>query len=383
MEIKTIKKSIYYIIIKIIIYFIVPLLIFIVPLFLFYFYKPLYIFPNNLKLKYELYTDIKYNGNSKIYEYNEYLPYITLKYAHKVGEEYPFIGLAINLKKNKNFIDISKYNYIRIKINTTESCNMDIHILSFFDKYTRNEPLPNTSYITLIQEIPLWQHKEEYWLAIDDFKIPNWWYFYNNFSKHDKTIKKDLSKAEYIYLQSSEILPVNTMDTITITEISFHKKYKYLFILTGFIIIIYYLIIVVFHFVTNHYKGLYKKNYKIIVPYHDFNIDDYKGEDLKKIIIFIAKNYTDKNITIKKISVGTIVSQFKISILIKNNFKLTYPQYLNHIRIAEAKRLLKEIDRNVVDIAIAVGYKNVNHFNMIFKNYEGISPLKFRKDNNK
>ena len=59
---------------------------------------------------------------------------------------------------------------------------------------------------------------------------------------------------------------------------------------------------------------------------------------------------------------------------------MTFKQYLNKIRLSEAKRLLKETDRQIADIAYHVGYKNVTHFHRIFKQNEKISPNEYRKN---
>ena len=60
---------------------------------------------------------------------------------------------------------------------------------------------------------------------------------------------------------------------------------------------------------------------------------------------------------------------------------MTFRQYLNRIKIHESKRLLLETDRQVTDIAFRVGYKNVTHYNRIFKEMEEVSPNQFRKAN--
>ena len=57
----------------------------------------------------------------------------------------------------------------------------------------------------------------------------------------------------------------------------------------------------------------------------------------------------------------------------------TFKQYLNIIRITEAKRLLRETDNQITSCAYNVGYNNIPHFNRTFKQLEGISPKEYRK----
>ncbi|MGI9551203.1 MAG: AraC family transcriptional regulator [Aurantibacter sp.] len=56
--------------------------------------------------------------------------------------------------------------------------------------------------------------------------------------------------------------------------------------------------------------------------------------------------------------------------------------YITKWRIIEAKRLLKESDRSVGEIAEKVGYKSEAAFNRVFKKQVALTPLKFRKSVN-
>ena len=59
-------------------------------------------------------------------------------------------------------------------------------------------------------------------------------------------------------------------------------------------------------------------------------------------------------------------------------FKMSFKRYLTAIRMHEAKRLLQETDRLVIDIALTVGFNSISHFNRVFKASTHISPLEFR-----
>lgn len=59
-----------------------------------------------------------------------------------------------------------------------------------------------------------------------------------------------------------------------------------------------------------------------------------------------------------------------------------FNNYLDEIRITEAKRLLSLEEYKVYEVAEMVGYSNINYFHNKFKKYVGISPLNFKKKNN-
>lgn len=56
-----------------------------------------------------------------------------------------------------------------------------------------------------------------------------------------------------------------------------------------------------------------------------------------------------------------------------------FNNYLDKIRITEAKRLLAEDEYKVYEVAERVGYTNINYFHNKFKKYVGVSPLSYKK----
>ena len=57
----------------------------------------------------------------------------------------------------------------------------------------------------------------------------------------------------------------------------------------------------------------------------------------------------------------------------------TLRQYLNELRINDAKALLRNTDLSVTEIAFSVGFNNANYFSDLFKKEVGLPPLQFRK----
>lgn len=58
-----------------------------------------------------------------------------------------------------------------------------------------------------------------------------------------------------------------------------------------------------------------------------------------------------------------------------------FNNYLDEIRITEAKRLLACEEYKVYEVAEMVGYTNINYFHNKFKKYVGMSPLSYKKQN--
>lgn len=56
-----------------------------------------------------------------------------------------------------------------------------------------------------------------------------------------------------------------------------------------------------------------------------------------------------------------------------------FNNYLDRIRITEAKRLLETDKYKVYEVAEMVGYSNINYFHNKFKKYVGVSPLSYKR----
>ena len=63
---------------------------------------------------------------------------------------------------------------------------------------------------------------------------------------------------------------------------------------------------------------------------------------------------------------------------IKRKTGKTYTQLVQEKRLAQAAFLLRNTDRNVSDIALAVGYENISYFHRIFADAYGKSPRHYR-----
>ena len=54
-------------------------------------------------------------------------------------------------------------------------------------------------------------------------------------------------------------------------------------------------------------------------------------------------------------------------------------QYLTEIRMAKSRRLLRENDVDISEIATLVGYESPSSFSNVFKRWHGQSPIEYRR----
>ncbi|NGT26914.1 helix-turn-helix domain-containing protein, partial [Clostridium perfringens] len=56
-------------------------------------------------------------------------------------------------------------------------------------------------------------------------------------------------------------------------------------------------------------------------------------------------------------------------------------KYITDFRMNKAKEFLEEGNMKIVQVGKACGYENQSYFNRIFKNYFGVTPNQFKRNN--
>jgi two-component system, response regulator YesN len=94
-------------------------------------------------------------------------------------------------------------------------------------------------------------------------------------------------------------------------------------------------------------------------------------------IKYIEKNYAHK-LTLSEVAEKTYISQWHLSKLLNRQTGQNFSEILNHIRIKEAQKLLKDPSLRIGDIAEMVGFIDMAHFSRVFKKILGTSANEYR-----
>ena len=92
---------------------------------------------------------------------------------------------------------------------------------------------------------------------------------------------------------------------------------------------------------------------------------------------FIEENYREK-VQTEDIAAAVFVSANYLRKLFQDNFSMSPMQYVNHVRIQKACKLLRRTDDTVNEIAGKVGYDNVTTFINNFRQYTGQTPKQWK-----
>lgn len=103
---------------------------------------------------------------------------------------------------------------------------------------------------------------------------------------------------------------------------------------------------------------------------------DSREDDILKLLRYVEDHYAAASLTEAAQLLHTDI--YSLSRLIRRQTGKTFTQLVQEKRLTQATFLLKSTDRNVDDVARAVGYENISYFHRIFKAACGVSPRAYR-----
>jgi AraC-like DNA-binding protein len=119
----------------------------------------------------------------------------------------------------------------------------------------------------------------------------------------------------------------------------------------------------------------------LLIKNDSVNLDEDIYENLNLKRISVIKEYLDENY-LKDImldDLAKIVQVSKYYLIRKFNdcYGLSPHQYITNLRINHSKRLLKN-KKDFAGIAIESGFYDQSHFTKCFKEYTGVTPMKYK-----
>ena len=112
----------------------------------------------------------------------------------------------------------------------------------------------------------------------------------------------------------------------------------------------------------------------------DHEYDDYRNRlKIERALEYINRHYQE-DINMAMVSNDVSMNYSVFSLTFKEYTGQSFVNYLKEIRLKEAKRLLDETDKKVIEISMAVGYENEKHFMKTFKSIYGVTPSEYRKN---
>ena len=113
------------------------------------------------------------------------------------------------------------------------------------------------------------------------------------------------------------------------------------------------------------------------VPVYDDNDSFYL-----RLLSYIKTNYTS-NITIEYLAKRQNCSVSYLSHFFKKQCGMSLPEYINFLRVQDAKTYLEMTNMSIQEISNLCGYSSANYFSTAFKKILGVSPKIYKEQLNK
>ena len=91
--------------------------------------------------------------------------------------------------------------------------------------------------------------------------------------------------------------------------------------------------------------------------------------------------YRESELKLETLANKLNISKHFISQIINQVYRVNFFEYINLLRIEEAKQLLAGNDKksmNIIEVAYSVGYNTKNTFNTAFRRIVGVTPTEYR-----
>jgi AraC-like DNA-binding protein len=309
-----------------------------------------------------IYTDQELQGHSTATTIKTESEGIVFTYTLKQGYPYPYAGVCFTPKSGQfNFKQNSNFE-IEIK---TEAGRVIPVIL--------NEEVTSLSgkefQRPVVYELKTQAGQHTYSIPLQAFAVPSWWYKEKHFSETDFPAF-NAAHIKNICVQNSLLAPLDQAETIYVVQLKNTPEMSF-WIWIGTIFSVCWSGGYAVYLITK------KKKTAVFIPYVTTPSDEVPKNDWEKIRNYIAANYMHE-IDMEGMEKVLGIAKHRLAQLIKENTTLIFKQYLNQVKVAEAKRLLQETNLPIGEIADQAGFGHVSNFNRVFKQYTGESPSDLR-----
>lgn len=220
---------------------------------------------------------------------------------------------------------------------------------------------------------------------LEGLEVPLWWLVANGIGAHDRSYQLDRVFA--LSFDSSKHGSVGVPARIAIAKITLHHyQWEYLIVFVLFCSCAWISFWVwAFKLHSTHLANDIRAKIvhdKPLVAYQKLSITSHKDKEKRAVLEYLAKHYANPELNMELLIQELGVNSKKVNEILREEIGFTFKAYLNKLRLTEAARLVcDEPKASINEVAFSVGYKNVTHFNKLFKEEFGCAPNKFKKLN--
>ncbi len=353
---------------KIILSVVIPPLLILLLFILFLYRKPLVIKPTDSAYAYDVSSDSKENLGTTMTSAKLIDTALHFNYRLSPEIQYPYALLRIFPFEFSGFMDISGYDYLDYTVSQKGEYGINVQLYYYIPNFSK--PEKGATYKPFGALGKATSQSMSHRITLNQMKTPVWWYRLVNSVPENFDAKPPLDKVSFIGLGNLPNLPRDKDISTTIYDIRFVKDLRHEIMLLVVLILLYELSFFLLCKKYQEKKLFYQKN----------SLTSYDAEKAQKLIRYLGQHFADTSLSLEKIEAEIGIKSHQVNEILMDHFSLLYKQYLTHIRIVEAKRLLTETNRQITDIAHCVGFIYSSSFTRAFRKSENLSPNEYRTE---
>ena len=99
---------------------------------------------------------------------------------------------------------------------------------------------------------------------------------------------------------------------------------------------------------------------------------------VRQALVFVREHFTEP-ITLSQVAREARLSKFHFCRQFQRRVGLSFREYLCGLRLERAQALLADRELTVTEVAYAIGFNDLSHFDKVFNRIVGMSPTEYRK----
>ncbi|GET25867.1 helix-turn-helix transcriptional regulator [Prolixibacter sp. NT017] len=333
-------------------------------------FRDIRVFPSQHNFAVGFYDDSANGGHSEIVQHSVSDSAIALDFQLKKGFLSPYVGISIGPTRD-SIINLAHYNQIRLTVAAQGIKNINFSLFTRNPYFRQKGNSNDLNFYTLVEISP---EKKQYTIDVNHMNVPDWWRTLNHIAPQEK-ITPDLRHV-YNFNMGNAYAPVlNTTCSLHIYSISIVRDNSWLAVMLIIAWLTFFILLVIIY----HLRAwLKRKQVSITISYRFVEVEEERqpGENF---IDYINRSFQEHELSLEQVSDHTGVTPRRIAHFIQETYDCNFKTYINRIRINESKRLLRETDLPIGEIAFKVGFGNQSHFNRVFKNLTELSPSQYRE----
>ncbi len=107
--------------------------------------------------------------------------------------------------------------------------------------------------------------------------------------------------------------------------------------------------------------------------------EDQAGSYMEQAVSYIEEHLRDEDLSVGSVAASLYLNPVYFGRIFKQNFRMSFRQYVSSRRMERARQLLEEKDDSIGSVCEQVGINSLSYFSQLFKRYTGKCPSEYKR----